>query len=402
MTDEHGEVRRFVVLFSDITAMKRTEEQLYHMAHYDSLTGLANRRHFQDLLERGLKRARRSGELLAVMFIDLDTFKLVNDNLGHRAGDQLLVEAATRINGCVRESDTVARMGGDEFTVILSDLNGADNVVPIAQRILKRIGRAGHDRRTGSVRDGEHRHRRGRRRDGGPGTILRSADGAMYRVKERGRNNFEFFSRQMNNAADERLVLQSRVRRALDTGEFLVHYQPQVHLGTGGRRVEALVRWRTADKGLREPASFIPVAERTGQIGEIGRRVLRLVCGQAVIWRAQGVKLPHIAVNISAHQLLKSDFLPLVESVLVESGLPPGFLEFELTESALVEDNPETFVKLERLKSFGVSLAIDDFGTKYSSLAYLKRLPVDRLEDRPVVRKRTSWTIPAAWRSRPP
>ena len=381
VTDRQGEVRRFIALFSDITAAKKTEEQLYYMAHYDSLTGLANRRHFQDTLARAISQARRSAELLGVMFIDLDSFKLVNDNLGHRIGDQFLCETATRIKGCVRDSDFVARMGGDEFTVVLNDVKGVDNAATIAQKILKRAATPvvieGHEVFVTAsvgialVEDGM----------ADPETVVRRADSAMNRVKERGRNSFEFYSQETSDLAEERLLLQPRIRRGLDAGEFVPYYQPQINISSGKLvGFEALARWHTPDKGLLGPGLFIPAAERTGQICEIGAAMLRQVCRQASLWRARGLKPPTVSVNVSAYHLRRPDFFPLLQGIIEETRLPPGSLELELTESALFEDNSVTIAKLEKVRSLGVSLAIDDFGTKYSSLAYLRRLPVDRLK----------------------
>jgi diguanylate cyclase (GGDEF)-like protein/PAS domain S-box-containing protein len=378
---EAGEVTGYIGLFSDITAMKEAEHRLYRMAHYDALTGLCNRRHFQDILERSLKTARRTGEILSILFIDLDTFKLVNDSLGHAAGDALLCAVAERIRGNVRESDTVARMGGDEFTVLLPNLNHAANAGSIARKILAGIAEPvvleGREVLvTASIgislfpRD-----------EADAGGLLQCADTAMYHAKEHGRNASRFFSREMSRYEAERLELQTRIHHALEEGQFRADYQPQVDIATGRiTALEALARWDSPGSGILAPAAFIPVAEQSGQISEIGAQVLRLVCRQGARWRARGLLAGRLGVNVSMHQLQRADFIPLVQSVLAETGFPAGQLELELTESMLIGDQQDTLRKLERLKAIGVSLAIDDFGTKYSAFSYLRSLPVSRLK----------------------
>ena len=381
VVDADGAVIRFIGLFSDISVMKRTQDLLYQMANYDNLTGLANRRYFHDRLEQDLAQARRAGEKLATMFIDLDGFKLINDQIGHRAGDQLLREVADRLKECVRESDTVGRMGGDEFTVVLTQLKHPDDVLSVAQKILHRVREAmtveqrelfvsasiGISNFPEDATDVEG--------------LLRCADAALLQAKELGKNSYQFFSQEINTRSQERLSLQIRLRKALDSNELVVHYQPQVDSMTGRMiGVEALVRWNDPEKGVIPPDLFIPLAEDTGLIHEIGEFVLRAALGQTRKWRKDGLPPFRMSINVSAHQLRRSDFIAGIEAALRETGVPADSLVFELTESVLIEDSKETRGNLERLKGLGARLAIDDFGTKYSSLAYLKRLPIDILK----------------------
>jgi len=379
--DEHGQVIRYIGLFSDNTAVKQTQEQLYHMANYDSLTGLANRRFFHDRLEQSLQDARRSGEMVALMFLDLDGFKLINDNMGHRGGDAVLRTVADRIRENVRDSDTVARMGGDEFTVVVPHLHNSQHVVGLAQKILARvaepvaleqrevftsssIGIAVFPQDASDVEG-----------------LLHSADTALYRAKERGKNGYQFFSRDMNKAAVERLRLQMKLRQGVEASEFFLSYQPMVSASTSGVvGLEALARWRSRIDDVVSPEVFIPLAEETGLIHDLGAFLLRLACEQGKSWHGLCEPELRIAINISAHQLRRSDFLNRVEQVVAQSGFPFASLEFELTEGTLQEDFPEVRRKLERLKSLGATIALDDFGTRSSSLSLLRRFPIDRLK----------------------
>ncbi len=379
--DADGSVIRYIGLFSDISVMKRTQDLLYQMANYDNLTGLANRRYFHDRLEQDLAQARRAGEKLAAMFIDLDGFKLINDQLGHRAGDQLLREVADRLKECVRESDTVGRMGGDEFTVVLTQLKHPDDVVAVAQKILHRIREAMTVEQRElfvSASIGISNFPEDATEVEG---LLRCADAALLQAKDLGKNSYQFFSQEINTRSQERLSLQIRLRKGLDSNELVVHYQPQMDSMTGCMvGVEALVRWRDPEKGVIAPDQFIPLAEDTGLIHEIGEFVLRAALAQARKWRKERLPPFRMAINVSAHQLRRADFITGIEAAVRESGVPADSLVFELTESVLVEDSGETLSNLERLKGLGARLAIDDFGTKYSSLAYLKRLPIDILK----------------------
>ena len=381
VTEEGGKVARYIGLFSDISDMKQTQEQLYRMAHYDSLTGLPNRRFFQDRLQGDIDAAKRTRETIALMFVDLDGFKLINDNLGHRAGDLLLREVANRIKECVRESDMVARMGGDEFTVILSQLKSSHNTVLVARKILKRIFEPiqieGQELFVTSslgisIFPDDADDVQG---------LLQCADTALYKAKELGKNGHQFFSKEMNLRVLERLTLQTQIRQGIANREFLVYYQPQFNAMTGDLvGLEALARWQSPVIGMVAPDQFIPLAEETGLIHDLGELILRHVCSQGRKWMDQGLPPVRIAVNISPHQLRRADFLSIVENVARECRFPPELLEFELTESVLIDDNPHDVEKLQKLKAMGALIAIDDFGTKYSSFAYLKRLPIDRLK----------------------
>ena len=379
--DENGVVARYVGLFSDISTMKQTQERLYYLAHYDSLTGLANRRQFLDRLAQSIEDAKRTKELLAVFYIDLDGFKQVNDTYGHRAGDQFLREAANRIRSSLRQSDTVARLGGDEFTAILPHIKNMQDSAIAAQKMLTRLGEpllldeqevfmsssVGIAIFPEDAADVE--------------ALLQFADTALYKAKELGKNCYQFYSPTMNQRAAEVLALKAKMKRGLEQDEFFLHYQPQVEVCSGRvSGVEALARWNSRDLGLVHPNRFIPLAEETGMIHELGERMLRYACRQGQLWRAGGLRDVRIAVNVSSVQLKRRDFASLAESAIAEYGLPPGGLEIEITESVLLVDDETVMAQLRRLKALGATLAIDDFGTKYSSLAYLRRLPIDRLK----------------------
>jgi diguanylate cyclase (GGDEF)-like protein/PAS domain S-box-containing protein len=389
VTDPQGKVTHYVGLFSDITSLKQTEESLHYMAHFDALTGLPNRRLFQDRLAQALKEARRSGGNLGLLFLDLDGFKLVNDHLGHRAGDRMLREVASRLRAALRETDTVARMGGDEFTVIVPALRESRHAAAVARSLMEALAdplvldgqevfvrpSVGIALYPGDASDAE--------------SLVRNADAAMYRAKELGGNGFQFYSRALNDSASERLTLYGALRRALDNRAIIAYYQPQVELGSGRfTGAEALARWVDEKGGIINPDRFIPLAEETGLIGEIGERMLRQACAQVRVWNASGAHDLKVAVNMSARQLGQQDLPALVEQVLAETGCQPQWLELELTESTLVSNLEDTVSKLERLKELGITIAIDDFGTGYSSLAYLGRLPIDRLKiDRSFVKE---------------
>jgi diguanylate cyclase (GGDEF)-like protein/PAS domain S-box-containing protein len=382
VTEGGSPVSHYIGVFSDISAAKQTEESLYYMAHYDALTGLPNRRFFHDRLDQALKEARRSGDIVGLFFLDLDGFKFVNDNLGHRAGDQLLREVAQRLGNCLRATDTVARMGGDEFTIIAPNLRHDHHAASIARSILdglapplKLDGRElfvsaslGITLFPMDAADTE--------------TLLKNADIAMYRAKELGKNSYQFYSAELNERTMERLTLYSKLRRALEERELFLHYQPQVDLITGNIvGVEALARWRS-------PGRFIPLAEESGLIHELGQYILRLSCAEALTWHASGARTIRLGINLSAHQLKRADITDIIEQAVRECGFPPAWLEFEITESSLIEDLKDIAAKLEKLKGLGATIAIDDFGTGYSSLAYLKRLPIDRLKiDRTFVKE---------------
>jgi diguanylate cyclase (GGDEF)-like protein/PAS domain S-box-containing protein len=379
--DAAGGVSHYIGVFSDITTAKQTEESLYHLSHYDSITGLANRRSFQDRLEKALGDARRFGEKVGLVLLDLDEFTLVNDTLGHRAGDQLLRETADRLKEALRESDTIARMGGDEFAVILTGLRTENGVAQVMETIEREVSRP-------HVLDGQEVAVTAcigaalfPQDASGADLLVRSADTALNRAREQGTSVQQFFSAELTARAEEHLSLHARLRRGIERGELFVAYQPQVDHVTGTLvGLEALARWQNADLGLVSPGRFIPLAEETGLISGIGDLVLRGVCGQIRAWMQAGRVVPRIGVNVSARDLQRPATVEAIERVVQEAGLPPDLLEFELTESTLVADFTATSSRLERLKKLGATIAIDDFGTGYSSLAYLKRLPIDRLK----------------------
>jgi diguanylate cyclase (GGDEF)-like protein len=368
-------------MFSDITERKNSEERIHYLAHHDTLTALPNRFSLETRLEQACLEARRRNGKLAVLFIDLDRFKVINDTLGHQIGDRLLIEVAKRLTTAVRESDTVARLGGDEFVIVLPDVNTPNDAAGVAAKIIEALAKpviVGEQQLHTSPSIGISIYPI----DGADAdTIMRNADTAMYHAKALGRNNFQFYSAEMNRAASERLDIESRLRHALSRKEFELHYQPQLSAdGTKVVGVEALLRWNPADGRGVPPTRFIPIAEETGMILEIGEWVLRTACQQLKTWLDAGVPPLRLAVNVSARQLRKQNFPDIVASALSESGLPAHLLELEITESAVMEEPEEARLILERLKKMGATLAIDDFGTGYSSLAYLKLFPIDSLK----------------------
>ncbi|CAB1369474.1 putative bifunctional diguanylate cyclase/phosphodiesterase [Denitratisoma oestradiolicum] len=375
-----GSVTHFVAAFNDITALKRSEERLRHIAHHDALTNLPNRLLFEDRLDQALAHVRRSASLAAVLFIDLDRFKLVNDTLGHTSGDILLRTAAQRLRGCVREVDTVARLGGDEFAVILGDLNSREDAAVVARKVLEAMGGAFElDSQevfvTASIGIAMYG-----REEQNQVNIMEQADIAMYHAKRTGRNAYHFYAEDMNIQSRQRLALETDLRRALERNEYLLYYQPQVDPSSGEMiGVEALLRWQHRERGLVMPAEFIPLLEETGMIIPVGEWVMRTACIQAHKWLDEGRPL-RMAVNLSARQLRQEDLAERVRSILLETGLPPGLLEIELTETIVMENAGEAVIALNRLKDLGVRIALDDFGTGASSLAYLKHFPIDTLK----------------------
>jgi diguanylate cyclase (GGDEF)-like protein/PAS domain S-box-containing protein len=377
---DNGEVTHFVGILNDITEIINYQQQLERQANYDGLTGLANRNLLQDRLRQGIAFAQRRARQLAVLFIDVDNFKLVNDSLGHEAGDRLIREVGLRLKAHMREDDTVSRLGGDEFVVALFDIEDDDIVVHALQRILGEMARPFQidDRDlfvTCSIGVSMYP------KDGEDGiTLLRNADTAMYRAKEQGRNGFRFYTSDMNDRAVERLLLETRLRGALARNEFFLVYQPIIDLQTGRvRSVEALARWRNAVDGDVPPQRFIPIAEETGLIQPIGEWVLRTACQQVRDWMDAGLPAVKVSVNLSARQF-GPGLVQTVEAVLAATGLEARHLELELTETILMQDADMVIGMLRALKAMGVGLSIDDFGTGYSSLSYLRQFPVDRLK----------------------
>ncbi len=362
----------------DITERKRAEETIKHMAYHDSLTDLPNRTLFQDRLTVALAQARRKRRTAAVMFLDLDRFKVVNDTVGHALGDDLLQGVAERLTGLVREGDAVARVGGDEFTLLLAEVERAEDMIEIAERVLDTLRQPwvlnGHEFRiTASIgiamfpNDGEDAD-----------SLLRNADTAMYRAKDQGRDNYKLYTPAMNARIAERLALENSLRHGLERGEFLVYYQPQVDIASGRIvGMEALVRWQHPERGLVFPAEFIPVAEETGLIVPLGAWVMRTACAQNKAWQAAGFPPMRVAVNLSARQFQQRNFTEMVDEVLKEADLEARWLQLEITEGVAMQDVESNIAVLRELRQMGVQIAIDDFGTGHSSLSYLSRLPID-------------------------
>lgn len=375
-----------------IKQITETKDRLRQMAYFDSLTSLPNRRLFTEQLDLLLRLTKRSDEMLALLFLDLDNFKRVNDSLGHSAGDLLLREVAQRLSRCVRDSDVVAhfvdsdsridvsRLGGDEFTVVLNKVENAEAVRVVAQRLLNTLLEPveieGHELViTPSIGIALAPHDANDLEG-----LLKAADTAMFHAKAQGKNTFVFYSSDMDAAGVERLRLETDLRKALERNELMFHYQPQVDTRTGTVvGAEALLRWQHPEQGMIPPFRFIPIAEEMGLIVEMGNWGIREACRELVELRKEGLELPKIAVNVSALQFNKN-FCPTVKAILEASGLPPSALELELTESILMEDSHSTVKALQELKAMGLRLSIDDFGTGYSSLSYLSRFPLDELK----------------------
>jgi diguanylate cyclase (GGDEF)-like protein/PAS domain S-box-containing protein len=379
--NDKGDITNYVGVFSDITSIKNTEQKLQHLAQHDPLTNLPNRLLFDMQLQHALERARRHDYIVGVMFLDLDRFKNINDSLGHNVGDKLLQGVAQLLLSCARSEDVVARLGGDEFMVILEEVPSTDNVAIIAQRILSAFKEPfnldGHELYAGASigisiypSDGDDAQ-----------TLVKHADAAMYKAKEIGRSGYHFYSPELTARAKERLTLETAIRRALEREEFELYYQPQVSfLKQTIVGVEALIRWNRPGQGVVSPATFIPLAEETGLIVPLGEWVLQAACKQATIWKQQGLDGLRVAVNVSPIQLMNSDMVASVHKALKNTGLDPHLLELEVTEDLFMDASEMTLRAVNELKDIGVLLSIDDFGSGYSSLNYLKRLPLDKLK----------------------
>ena len=380
--DQTGTVINYIAAFSDISPIKETQEWLTHLAHHDELTQLPNRNYFTENLQQALASAKRHGRRVALLFLDLDRFKIINDTLGHASGDKLLQLVAERLKRSVRLEDTVSRIGGDEFTVILREINHSDDVARVANKIIQQLSlpivinsrevvtstSVGISLFPDDADNAEN--------------LIKAADSAMYQAKERGRNNYQFYSSELTHEAFEKLFLEQGMRQALKNHEFVLHYQPVISLLSGEMvGVEALIRWQHPQMGLIGPQKFIPIAEETGLIRPIGEWVIQTACAQARHWKEQGLQPLRMAVNISARQMLDEASLLQLEEVIKGVHLRKYGLhvDLEITESDLriAEHSVETLV---RLKNQGVGLAIDDFGTGYSSLSRLKHLPIDTLK----------------------
>jgi diguanylate cyclase (GGDEF)-like protein/PAS domain S-box-containing protein len=365
----------------DITAKKLDERRIRHLASHDALTGLPNRTAFSELLNAARAAARRHAHSLAVMFVDLDRFKVINDTLGHEAGDVVLQQAARRLRHTLRASDVVARLGGDEFVVMLPEVTDGSHAETAARKVLAALVQPLHVQGrelalTASIgiclypQDGEDEQ-----------ALMKNADSAMYRAKEAGKNIYKFHSGTSERRALERLAMETSLRRGVERGQFFLHYQPRVSVRSGAvTGIEALVRWRHPDLGVVPPGEFIALAEETGCIGEIGRWVLSAACAQAARWQRQGAGAVPMAVNVSARQFANDDLVAQVDEALDASGLDPALLELEITESVMAQNVERAAQVLAGLRALGVKLALDDFGTGYSALAHLKRFPIDTLK----------------------
>ena len=383
--DEEGDLVSYVCFFSDISERKASEQRIHRLAYYDALTHLPNRTLFQDRLHSALQHAERHNEWVVLMFLDLDRFKPINDSLGHAAGDRMLKDVAVRLSACVDGDDTVARMGGDEFTLLLqprATRDGALNrAIHVAEQILSSLARPfvleGREFFvTASIgialapQDGNELSQ-----------LMKNADTAMYHAKERGKNNFQFYQADMNASALERLELESDLRHAQEQGQFVLHYQPQ--FSGDGRRltgVEALLRWNHPSRGLVPPDDFIPVLEELGLVVQVGEWVLEESCRQLKAWHEEKIRIPKVSVNLSARQFGEGDLTARIATILERTGVAPACLEVELTESILMRDVSSAMQTLNELKRLGLCIAVDDFGTGYSSLNYLKQFPIDVLK----------------------
>ncbi|WP_426075932.1 EAL domain-containing protein [Janthinobacterium sp. PSPC3-1] len=378
--DTHALTTHYVGVCSDITQVKQAQEKLDHLAHHDPLTALPNRLLFHDRLQHALLRAARDGEQLAILFIDLDRFKNVNDTLGHHIGDELLQQVAAQLTARLREGDTLARLGGDEFIVLLENVDGQYGATQVAEKLVAMFEQpflvAGHELFvTCSVGvslfpdDAQDLN-----------MLIRNADVAMYQAKARGRNGYRFYAPSMTGEGIERLRLETFLRRSIEKNEIFLNYQPQVEIDTGRLiGVEALVRWNHPELGLIPPARFIPLAEDSGYINQLGKWVLNEACRQMMRWQAQGLHVPKMAVNLSVKQFERGSMAGVVADILRETGLAPQRLQLEVTESVIMNTG-DALGYINDLHAIGVGLAIDDFGTGYSSLAYLKQLPVQTLK----------------------
>jgi len=379
--DENGNVVHYLGIFSDISAVKRTEAQLEHMAHHDALTGLPNRALLNDRIDTALRRAQRADRMVAVVFLDLDRFKDINDSFGHAIGDLVLKQVAERLRETVRDEDTVARLGGDEFVILIEDVEHGAQTDTATERILACLHppvTVDHQEfYVGASLGVSMFPRDGYTAD----ALIRNADTAMYQAKRQGRNTVQRYSEQQTESARHRMRLENGLRRAVENQQFEVWFQPQVELGSGVLTgFEALCRWPDADRGMIPPSEFIPVAEATGLIVPIGEFMLRATARVIAGWRAQGLNPPPVAVNVSGRQLRRLDFLTTVCTVLEEEGCRPEWIELEVTESDILKDAEPAIATLHGIREMGIGLALDDFGTGFSSLSYLKRLPIETLK----------------------
>jgi len=394
--DEQGAVSHYIGVFTDISERKQHEARIHHLAHHDVLTGLPNRLLLEDRVSQAMLKSKRSSRPMALVFIDLDRFKNINDTLGHEVGDNLLVQAAQRGLSVLRDTDTLSRQGGDEFVVVLPELEQRQDAMHVTRKLLAALCQpyllAGHELTvTGSAgialypEDGQT-----------VSELLRKADAAMYRAKEEGRNTFRFFSSEINTASLGELLLENDLYGALERDELFMYYQPKVDAKTGELvGAEALMRWKHREHGMIPPDRFIPLAEENGLINTFGEWAIKTVCAQQRAWLDAGLLVVPVAVNISAHQFAQQDLPQMVAFALAEHGIPPQLLELELTESLLMRNAKRASHVLQTLRNMHVDVAIDDFGTGYSSLSYLKQFPVQSLKiDRSFVCEITEYGEP--------
>ena len=378
---DDGEIANYVAVFSDMSRLKAQEKNLEYLAHHDVLTNLPNRLLLDARLQHAIQYARRRNLEVAVLFLDLDKFKHINDSLGHQVGDSLLKEVASRIKNCVREIDTVARLGGDEFIVVLEQIKDIDVVKPLAKRILDELLREfkidGHKLFISvsigiSIfpRDGQS-----------SGELIKHSDSAMYKAKEQGRNNYQFYKEEMTLDAFEKVALERDLREAIENQDFELYYQPKIDI-TSNRSIsaEALIRWHHRELGLVPPDSFIPFAEESGLINVIGDWVFKEACLQIKKWKEENLKIERISINVSGVQLKQGDFLDKIKNVLNETKCKPEWVEIEITETFIAHHLKDSVILFDSLKDLGIKISIDDFGTGYSSLSYLKQLPIDKLK----------------------
>ncbi len=381
LRDHEGRFSESLAVLNNLTSHRAAEERIERLAYFDTLTGLPNRTLLQDRILQAMAMARRDNSQVGVFFFDLDRFKLINDTQGHAVGDLVLRSVAQRLKKLIREGDTFARLGGDEFVIVQADPNHDPNFTTLGRRILETLGRpfqigSREFYTTASIGvsvypiDGED-----------PQTLLKSADTAMYVAKSRGRNNIQFFSNDMNAAALAKIELESRLRKALNSGELQLHYQPQVSLVTGQvTGVEALLRWHDSDGKLVPPGQVISVAEESGLVFPLGEWVMKTACVQARAWQNAGLPQIRMSVNLSGHHIRQTNFIDRLESILDETGMTPDALEIELAENSIMGHVEDSIIALTDLKVRGIGLAIDDFGTGYSSLRYLKHFPIHRIK----------------------
>ncbi len=381
LRDQDGRLSESLAVLNDLTSHRAADERIERLAYFDTLTGLPNRTLLHDRILQAMAMARRDNSQVGVFFFDLDRFKVINDTQGHAVGDLVLRSVAQRLKKLIREGDTFARLGGDEFVIVQADPNHDPNFTTLGRRILETLGQpfqigSREFFTTASIGvsvypvDGED-----------PQTLLKSADTAMYVAKSRGRNNIQFFSNDMNAAALAKIELESRLRKALSSGELQLHYQPQISLVTGQvNGVEALLRWHDSEGNLIPPGQVISVAEESGLVFPLGEWVMKTACLQARAWQNAGLSQIRMAVNLSGHHIRQANFIDRLESILNETGMAPGALEIELAENSIMGHVEDSIIALTDLKVRGIGLAIDDFGTGYSSLRYLKHFPIHRIK----------------------